>query len=149
MKPSDWIKIASVAIPILGSVAFAIHYNGNMEGRIEELSRQVSRINLDKIAEAEKQAVDRLKNFATGSVLKSRNYHVWVSKGKENETEMIAVDEGICYLTHMDGHFESGGDAVWIDIRGGSWYLAAKSRQGDINVRARCWKWPSMEREDE
>lgn len=42
MKPSDWIKIASVAVPILGSVAFAIHYNGKMEGRIEELSRQVS-----------------------------------------------------------------------------------------------------------
>lgn len=87
-----------------------------------------------------------MKKFARGPMLNPKDYHVYARKDEKNATEMIGVDEGFCYLTHVAGKFEGGGEAVWIDIRGASWYLGAKTNQVDMNVRARCWKWPSMEK---
>ena len=58
------------------------------------------------------------------------------------EKEMLSVSEGVCYLTRVQGKFEGHGEAVFVTIKGNSWYLHGRANQ-PLLAKARCWKFPS------
>lgn len=144
MRLIDRINLAGVAVAIVGGIIVGAVYVAELKGQIDGLQAQVDRLDPKEIKKAEEQAVERLKKLTKKSTLHSDPFHVWAGKYGEATTEMIGVGEGFCYLTRVTGEFRGGGEAVWIDIQGGSWYLGAKAgNSSGIGVRSICWKWPA------
>lgn len=137
MRLIDWIKVAGVAIAIIAGVL----YIGELNGRVEGLQAQIDQLNPDKVREELDKGVIKLQNLAKTPMLNPKTFEYW-GHG-ESEVEMIGTNEGFCYLTRVTGKFKGGGEAVWIHVKGGSWYLGGKSQQDGVGASARCWKWPA------
>lgn len=76
----------------------------------------------------------------------SDNYS-WV-QGQPGPTNMIAANEGVCYLTAISGNLRGHGEWVQV-IRGEQWastpqQLTGHSEQNDVRAEARCFRYGSI-----
>ena len=80
-----------------------------------------------------------VKGEIRGKLWYSNEYN-WCQGG--SEVRMIHKDKGFCFLTYVSGHFEGGGEAVWVYIKDDYWYLGGQSLQQSVCAKARCVGMP-------
>jgi hypothetical protein len=51
---------------------------------------------------------------------------------------MGSASDRFCFLTEVQGRFAGGGEAVYVFISGGSWWLGGRSYAQDVRARALC-----------
>jgi hypothetical protein len=58
--------------------------------------------------------------------------------------KMLKADQGICFLTFVQGKFAGAGEAVNVDIRDGYWHLSGTQGAGGggVTAKARCIGMP-------
>ena len=58
---------------------------------------------------------------------------------------MIAVNEGICYLTMITGFFHNRNeDVAKVFVLGDYWYLGGSTSEYETGAEATCWRFPTL-----
>lgn len=126
---------------LLVAVASGALWLGHLTGKIEGLNPKA-------IREAQSAAIIAIRGEVEkwGSFVDPKHEAGWVLKVKDDrkvhEKQLISVDEGICFITGIQGKFEGNAEHVWIEPVLGHWFLRGTSRQPWVEVSARCWRFP-------
>lgn len=114
-----WISIAAIA-------AGGVFFLGRLAERVD--------------------ALDAWRNsFPDGSSVTEFRMEV-PNDGQTDTVEMIPEENGICYLTHIQGGFQGAGERVWIERSAGRWTLNASTlRPQGLIVAANCWEFLSAQ----
>ncbi len=56
----------------------------------------------------------------------------------EEPVDLGSAADRACFLTHVQGRFEGGGENVHVTIRDGHWVLEGASQQSGVGASARC-----------
>jgi hypothetical protein len=65
-----------------------------------------------------------------------------------NPQVMWSLDQGLCYLTGMWGHFVGNGERVYVTLSNRTWVLTGASQQpnGGVGGAAQCVHWSDLNR---
>ena len=131
MKVTDIIGICGLLVAILTG-AYSV---GVLKGRIDALEPE-------KIGDAREDAL-RVIDARLAAFEMSRDTVAFEWSNGQQPVEMIAVNDGICYLTLITGFFENmGEDVAKIFILGDYWHLGGSTSRFGTGAEARCWRFP-------
>jgi hypothetical protein len=57
---------------------------------------------------------------------------------------MMSRDDGLCFLTGVQGKFMGGGERVAVELHDNTWYLTGQSLQEGVRADAVCYTWYSL-----
>jgi len=75
-----------------------------------------------------------------GKLWYSDEYELAVpNNGQKVEIKMRRIDRCFAFITSIEGHFQGGGEHVWVETRNDNyWYLCGQAQQDGVKVKARC-----------
>ena len=59
--------------------------------------------------------------------------------------EMIARNEGLCYIVFFEGSFEGDKESVSIYVENDAWFLKGNPEGNSIVAEAQCWRFPAIQ----
>lgn len=130
MRRVDLGLIIAFGVAVVGGTAYVV----GMRSDVDQLSNRVTGVEKVTVSRTDLQfGITEL--FSTGGA-------------GENNTPMIPVDEGFCYLTRVAGDLNGNGE--WAQIRPNNddrWNLQTNSRRGSgqggwVYAEARCLRYP-------
>ncbi|EKQ69924.1 hypothetical protein OsccyDRAFT_1523 [Leptolyngbyaceae cyanobacterium JSC-12] len=57
---------------------------------------------------------------------------------------MMSLDQGVCWLTAVQGKFMGGAEVVRVSLRGNQWFLSGGSYQEGVVGQAKCATWSEL-----
>ena len=79
--------------------------------------------------------------FVSHSALAAQVY-TWAQG--QSPTPMIKSDEGVCFLTAVQGKFEGSRERVGVYLENSQWFLGGDSAQVDVAGAANCAYWDEL-----
>lgn len=152
--PADYLTLD------LSTGAFNMDFVKRREGAVvdefEDLQERISRLeskSQDLVVTLD-NALRRLGSlFESTETSNNQKYSLNIamnSRGLSDDLQprkqMIAVNEGFCYLIGVSGSFAGPGERIWIELREGYWILRgyAGSQRG-VTATAGCWLFPKTD----
>ena len=131
MKVTEIIGVCGLLVAVLTGV----HSVGVLAGRIDTLEP-------GKIREAQEEAL-RVIDARLAAFEISPDTVTFEWRNSQEPVQMIAVNDGICYLTLITGFFENmGEDVAKVFVLGDYWYLGGSTSRYGTGAEARCWRFP-------
>ena len=135
MARTDIISLCSLVLAVLGGV----YSVGVLKGRVDQLNPKY-------IENAKSQALQEMEaKLASFEFSPATEPFEW--KAPNSPKQMIAIDDGICYLTLISGFFhDSGenGDVAKVFVLGEYWYLGGSTSDYATWAQATCWRFPTV-----
>ena len=133
MKRAEIINVCVLLLAVLG----AVYAFGVLNGRINTLQPE-------KITEAQEKALRAIDaRLGAFKILPATETFSW--RESQEPVQMIAVSEGICYLTLITGFFHNEDeDVAKVFVLGDHWYLGGSTSKHATKAEATCWRFPEV-----